>query len=207
MGNGKFVQELAGFALGGQAPEEQFAENIRMARHLFVHDHRRQPRIAATEMVDPDRGVEEDQSGLVNLGGLRRGGAFRPGIVPPSAASRRRAMLWRISTSASRTSALVSRMPVASRRESTSSSSRVIVVRMPSNIASIDAISMHQNSGVSPLPISLGKKLSCAARSSAREMKASLDSHQMPAFLSGEVWDPLPVVPIEVALTPASLAI
>jgi len=58
-----------------------------MHKDCFLIEQRRKPALSITEMIYPDRGIDEDQAFF----GRRRGGAFIPGALPPRSASRRAA--------------------------------------------------------------------------------------------------------------------
>src|SRR5690606_25351821 len=76
-----------------------------------------EPRLAAPNVVNPDRRVGEN-----HVAGRRRGAASASGSEPPSRASLRAASRCTSALSASRTSADFSSMPVYSRAAARSSS-------------------------------------------------------------------------------------
>jgi hypothetical protein len=82
--------------------------------------------IARAQMVDPNRGVDQDHA---DLGRLRRGG-LRFGSLPPRRASRRALSRSISALSASRTRADFSRRPVKACALANNSSSRARVVRI-----------------------------------------------------------------------------
>src|SRR5687768_14996696 len=81
---------------------------------------------AAAEVLDPNRGVDEDHRG----GSRRRGGAFRLGLLPPKSANRRAASRSTSAFSPRLTNSDFSLIPVYSWAAASNSSSRVTVVRM-----------------------------------------------------------------------------
>src|ERR1700756_5181273 len=82
--------------------------------------------VARAQMINPDRGVGEDQF----FPGRRRGTFFTPGMVPPSDASLRALSRSMRALSASRINAVFSATPVNSWAVRTRSSSRATVVRI-----------------------------------------------------------------------------
>src|SRR5258708_7396424 len=77
-------------------------------------------------MIDPDGRIGQDHVELDR----RRGGAFRPGSLPPRRANRRALSRSMRALSASRTKLDFSFKPVKARALATSSSSRASVVRI-----------------------------------------------------------------------------
>jgi hypothetical protein len=92
---------------------------LKMLAHFFV---------SRAQVVDPNRGVGENQFRLI----LRRGIFFNSGIVPPKEANLRALSRSIRALSASRTNAVFSSTPVNSwaiRRRS-SSSARVVLIKI-----------------------------------------------------------------------------
>src|SRR4029077_5445635 len=92
--------------------------------------------VSGAEMVNPDRGIGEDQFGRILCGraalarALRRGMFFNSGIVPPRDANLRALSRSISAFSASRSNAVFSATPVNSWAVRTRSSSSATVVRM-----------------------------------------------------------------------------
>lgn len=76
-------QSIDSFVPSRQSADGEFAGHKRMTKHLFRFDQALELVVAASEVVDPDGCVDENQST-----GLSRCGIFRSGIVPPSWARR-----------------------------------------------------------------------------------------------------------------------
>jgi hypothetical protein len=102
------------------------ANDERMDKHARIFKRRAQTRVAATQMIHPDRSVDEDQ----DFGEWRRRGAgFSSGWVPPKRA-RRRALSRSISArKPSCTTADRSRGPTSFDAFSSKASSILMVVR------------------------------------------------------------------------------
>ena len=98
-----------------------------MRQHLPVVEQSRQKRVATSQVVDPNRRVDENHAGAV----CRRGTGEIPGSLPPSRASRRAVSRSTNAFSAIRTKADFSSTPVKACALATRSSSSEIVVRMP----------------------------------------------------------------------------
>jgi hypothetical protein len=82
--------------------------------------------IAGPQMVDPNRGIDQDHPGI----GRRRAGACSPGSLPPKRASRRALSRSIKAFNASRTKLDFSVNPVNAWALAISSSSRARVVRI-----------------------------------------------------------------------------
>jgi hypothetical protein len=91
-----------------QLSQEEFTNHVRMDKHQLVFQQRCQPFVAASEMVDPNRRINQDHAGSVH----RRRTALRPGSVPPRRASRLAASRSTSAVNAARSTAEVSFSPV-----------------------------------------------------------------------------------------------
>lgn len=89
-------------------PKSDFTDNERMNKNVTSLKDFGEYAAASAKMVDPYRRIDENHLGL----NLRRGGAFNPGSVPPSRASRRAASRSTKALKASRISADFSFNPV-----------------------------------------------------------------------------------------------
>src|SRR4051812_20631101 len=118
----KFEDE---FALT-EVPERYFADDKGMYEDPARLQQLGQFIVAALEMVDPDRRIDEDHARL----GRRRGTGERSGSVPPSRASRRALSRSINALKASRRRGALSETPVSARAFSSKASSRATVVRM-----------------------------------------------------------------------------
>ena len=85
-----------------------------------------QSRVMETQMVDPDRRIDDDDFFMLR----RRGIGFIRGSLPPSLASLRAASRAPSERSASFSGAVRSSMPVRRRASASTASSRLTVVRM-----------------------------------------------------------------------------
>lgn len=115
-----------------KAPEEQLAEHPWVEQDQVVVQQRRDlggPGPAA-QVVDPDRGVDEDQTDLAERAGRRRRGARAEGMVPRRAARRRRAAWATMACSASSMARVLLSVPSAACAAASSSGSMFSVVRM-----------------------------------------------------------------------------
>jgi len=121
------AQETENFAATRELAERELTDYPWVSQHLGFLEKRGELRISDPEVVDPDRGVDEDHADVVR----RLGIALKAGSLPASWA-RRRALSRSISArSACRTSALFSLVPVkrwASRIRSSSSASVVLML-------------------------------------------------------------------------------
>src|SRR5262245_61046870 len=100
--------------------EGQLAGHKRMHEHLAATEQARKKTIAAAQMIDPDRRVDQNHAGSSR----RLGGALNSGSLPPRRASRRALSRSISAFNASRTSADFSCKPVRVRASATNSSSR-----------------------------------------------------------------------------------
>src|ERR1700748_939680 len=106
-------------------PKQQLTDNERMNDRIAPIEKLRQSRVAATKVIDPNRGVGQH----LHLK-RRRGGALAPGCVPPMRASRRAASRSTNALSASLTTADFSVRPENSCACANNSSSIAMVVLM-----------------------------------------------------------------------------
>src|SRR5438270_5024212 len=91
-----------------QIAERQFAQNKRMPENLILGEQGTQPLVGRSQMIDPDRCVDQAHLAFAR----RRGTGLRRGSVPPRRASLRAASRCTNARSASRISADFSRIPV-----------------------------------------------------------------------------------------------
>jgi hypothetical protein len=103
----------------------QFANNHRMHAYVGIGQQRHKPTVRPMEVIDPDRGVDQDQRAP-----RCRGAAVAWGSVPPSWASRRELSRAISASRPSLTSIDFSDRPVSSAAFWISSSSRLSVVRI-----------------------------------------------------------------------------
>jgi len=121
----------------GQIPEGEFPVNKPVCQHLSIVEERREIFIADTQMVDPNRGIDECHF----RAGRRRGMGFRSGALPPSKANRRAASRSTKPLSAVRMAAAFSVSPVKLRKVAINSSSTATVVRMAPSLSAPDLAS------------------------------------------------------------------
>src|SRR5664280_2768216 len=120
------AQETEDVAATRELAERELADHPWVSQYLGFLEERGELRISVAEVVDPDRGVNEDHADVVR----RRGIALKVGSLPASWA-RRRALSRSISArSACRTSARSSLDPVKRWASRIRSSSRASVVLM-----------------------------------------------------------------------------
>lgn len=86
-GGGQAVQQAQQLVSIFQAAAGQLADNQWMAKHLPAPELFRQRAMAVPQMLNPERGVGENQA-CANFA-RRRGIAFKRGSLPANAASRR----------------------------------------------------------------------------------------------------------------------
>jgi len=91
-----------------QIAERQFPDDERVRHHLPAVEEPRQAAVADTQMVDPDRGIDQDHLAADR----RRGTGFKAGSVPARRANRRALSRSISALSASRTKADFSLTPV-----------------------------------------------------------------------------------------------
>ena len=104
-----------------------FTHDERVHHHTAAFEQRGQLRIMAAQVIDPHRGIDEDQG----LAGWRlRTATVRFGWLPPSRASRRALSRSISALSASRTMAERSGGPASLMALASSASSMLMVVRM-----------------------------------------------------------------------------
>ena len=118
-----------------QSPECKLACDEGMHQNLCRLEQPDEVLIRPTEMIDPNRTVGQDQTGLC----LRRGGAARSASLPPSRAKRRALSRSMRALSASRTRTDFSFNPVKAWAFRKRSSSRARVVRIGTSLSSFDA--------------------------------------------------------------------
>lgn len=129
-----------------QLAARKFADDEWMAKHEALLEQIRECRVATTEMVDPDRRIDQDHGDERRVRATiarRRRGALARGSLPPSRASRRAASR---STSARRASFRTierSLVPAAALAAFNRASSRVTVVRMFGNLNGFRKIIHH----------------------------------------------------------------
>jgi hypothetical protein len=104
----EFTQSAENQTTLPQIAERQFASDERMLEDLPAVEQLTERIGPSAQMIDPDRGVDQDHLGF----GRRRGIGFRPASLPPRRASRRALSRSISALSASRTKADFSRNPV-----------------------------------------------------------------------------------------------
>jgi len=80
----EITQETEDFAATRELAERELADHPWVSQHLGFLEEHGEPRISDPEVVDPDRGVDEDHAGVVR----RLGIALKEGSLPASRARR-----------------------------------------------------------------------------------------------------------------------
>jgi hypothetical protein len=112
-----------------QPTERQLTQDERVDENQPVAQESLKPRVASAQMVDPDRGIDQDQRCSLRVRRERRWGARRKPFSEPPRAASRRALSRAISASRpALTIAVFSLKPVRLRALSSRSSSRISVV-------------------------------------------------------------------------------
>src|ERR1051325_4895230 len=117
-----------------QQTEADLTYHVGVAQHFAGLQMCGQNGVMATQMVHPDRGIDENHLAVRRVG-RRRAMTRRRGSEPPSAASLRALSRAISARSPSCTSALFSCMPVTPRALATKSSSKIRVVRICMSMA------------------------------------------------------------------------
>jgi hypothetical protein len=130
-----------------QVAQSKFADDEGVRQNHPSVQQRDECFVARPEMVDPDGCIGQDQGALDR----RRGGAFKPGWLPPKRANLRALSRSMRALSASRTKLDFSFKPVKASAFATSSSSKAMVVRIcrsPSRGTNLSSNDVIFNAGI-----------------------------------------------------------